>query len=598
MILCIAEKPSVARELARIVGATSRQEGFLEGNGYLVTWTYGHLCTLKDPEDYHTWWRQWDLRDLPLIPKRFGIKPIEVEGYQRQLRVIRSLLARATSVINCGDAGQEGELIQQWVLQHCECNLPIKRLWVSSLTDEAIREGFEKLRSNEELQPLYYAGLARAIGDWLLGINATRLYTTKYRSYTAPKQPLSVGRVQTPTLALIVERQHEIDHFQPSTTYEIRTIYRGVTFRQAEEAFKTEEEARKTLDELAEKPFEITKVERKKGRDFPPKLFDLTALQVEANRRYKMSAEETLQAIQSLYEKKLTTYPRVDTNYLPDDLWPKMPAIITALGKQDALKEYVQYLIEGKKLEKAKRIFDNKKVTDHHAIIPTGVEPASTLTPHERTIYDLVARRLLAAFYPAATFATTAVEGLVEGFPFKASGKQLLEAGWRLVYKPEEEKEGEQEDTNLESSANEMPSFKKGESGSHQPEVKQKVSQPPKYYTEATLLRTMETAGKLVEDETLRDMLKQNGIGRPSTRAAIIETLFKRGYIKKVGNSLRATERGITLISLIKEPMLKSVELTGEWEYKLRAIERKEYDAGRFIAELKEQILRIVKEEL
>lgn len=606
MILCIAEKPSVARDLARQLKAFSPREGYLEGNGYAVTWTFGHLCTLKDPEDYHSWWKQWDSRMLPLIPERFGIKPIPQKSYEHQLEIIKKLVAKAEYVINCGDAGQEGELIQRWVLQLAECKVPIKRLWVSSLTEEAIAEGFQNLRTSEDLQPLYYAGLARAIGDWILGINATRLYTTRYRTYAASRQPLSVGRVQTPTLALIVDRQKEIEDFVPQTNYEIRTLYRATSFRQQEEAFATEEEALAKLQTLENKPFEITKVEIRKGKEYPPKLFDLTALQVEANKRFKLGASDTLLAIQSLYEKKLTTYPRVDTNYLPDDLWPKIPSILQNLQPIEEYSPFVEPLLQKGALKKTKRVFDNKKITDHHAIIPTGVRPSAALLPHEAIVYDLVMRRFLAVFYPEATISNTTVEGKVEEFLFKATGKEILSEGWRVVLKPDEEDDKEEESPQKEGADNKkqedktqlMPNFRKGESGSHSPEVKKKTSQPPKYYTEATLLRTMETAGKLVEDEALRDGLKQNGIGRPSTRASIIETLFKRGYIQKQGNSLRATERGITLIQLIKDPTLKSVELTGEWECKLRAIERGEYSPSQFLHELKQQIHLIVKEEM
>ncbi len=606
MILCIAEKPSVARDLAKQLKAFSMKEGYIEGNGYAVTWTFGHLCMLKDPEDYHSWWKQWDNRMLPIIPKRFGIKPIPQKSYERQLDIITELVAKAEYVINCGDAGQEGELIQQWVLQLAKCKVPIKRLWVSSLTEEALAEGFQNLRTNEEMQPLYHAGLARAIGDWILGINATRLYTTRYRSYAASRQPLSVGRVQTPTLALIVDRQKEIENFVPQTTYEIRTLYRQVVFRQIDEAFPTEAEAQNKLQLLEEKPFEVTKLEVKQGREYPQRLFDLTALQVEANKRFKFSAGDTLNTIQSLYEKKLTTYPRVDTNYLPEDLWPKIPSILQNLQKIAEYTLFVEPLLSKGKLSKTKRIFDNKKITDHHAIIPTGVVPTSTLSPQEQKIYDLVVRRFLAAFYPEAKISTTSVEGQVDSFGFKATGKQVLSEGWRVVYQPNEEedtdepatpKEGK-ESSKVEEKEQIMPNFTKGEQGPHLPEVKKKTSQPPKYYTEATLLRTMETAGKLVEDEALRDGLKQNGIGRPSTRAAIIETLLKRGYTQKQGNSLRATERGIALIDLIKDPTLKSVELTGAWECKLRAIERGEYSPSLFLNELKQQIHLIVNEEM
>lgn len=596
MILCIAEKPSVARDLARILKATTPCGGYLEGNGYAVTWTFGHLCTLKDPEDYLPSWKRWDAWSLPIIPERFGIKAIPNARYEQQLDIIRSLVARADSIINCGDAGQEGELIQQWVLQLTDCKVPIQRLWVSSLTDEAIEEGFRNLRSNAEMQQLYHAGLARAIGDWVLGINATRLYTTRYSQHTAPGQPLSVGRVQTPTLALIVERQNEIEHFEPKTTFEVRTTYRNVIFKQADEAFATEQIAQQVVDNLLEKPFEVTSVTKKKGKEFPPKLFDLTSLQVEANKRYKMSAERTLKTIQSLYEKKLTTYPRVDTQYLPDDLWPKIPGILNNLQKIAGYIEYAKLLLQPNKLGKTKRVFDNKKITDHHAIIPTGVIPNGQLIGDEQLIYDLVVRRFIAVFYPEAKIATTTVEGKVDNLGFKANGKEILNEGWRIVYKPDEsDKEEDEAKTNDEEGL--MPTFTVGENGHHSPEVKKKISQPPKYYTEATLLRTMETAGKLVDDDSLRDALKQNGIGRPSTRAAIIETLFKRGYIEKVNNSLRATERGCTLISLIGDPTLKSVELTGNWERKLRAIEQGEYDPKQFLNELKLQIKQLVSNE-
>lgn len=599
MIVCIAEKPSVARELARILGANSREDGYLQGNGYAVTWTFGHLCTLKDPEDYHPWWKSWELRDLPLIPKRFGIKPIPNDkSYLRQLNIIKGLVEKADRVINCGDAGQEGELIQRWVLQYVGCKAPVERLWVSSLTDEAIREGFRHLRPQTELESLYHAGLARAIGDWLLGINATRLYTIRYRDYSAPKQPLSVGRVQTPTLALLVDRQHEIERFESKTTFEICTLYRGVSFRQTKDSYETEEQAKEKLKELEGKPFEVTAIVVKQGKKFPPKLFDLTSLQVEANKRLKMTAEETLRTIQSLYEKKLTTYPRVDTNYLSEDLWPKIPSILKAIQRCQAFAQSIPPLLEKGKLKKTKRVFDNKKITDHHAIIPTGVLPKDPLTKTEQNIYELIAFRFIAVFYPEAKISTTMVEGIVDDFPFKATGKQILSEGWRSVYKNTEDDKEDEDTKSGDPKEQLMPTFVKGEQGKQIPEVKKRISQPPKYYTEATLLLTMETAGKLVDDDTLRDMLKQNGIGRPSTRAAIIETLFRRGYIEKVGNSLRATKRGCTLISLIREPMLKSVELTGDWEYKLRAIERGEYQPVRFLDELKEQIRRIVAEEL
>lgn len=590
MVLCIAEKPSVAREIARILGATAKRDGFIEGNGYAVTWVYGHLCELKEPEDYRPEWKKWDEWDLPIFPERFGIKLKQDGGVSRQFQVIADLLQKADTVINCGDAGQEGELIQQWVLQKAECKLPIKRLWVSSLTDEALKEGFQKLRDNSELQTLYYAGLARAIGDWLLGINATRLYS---RRYSQPGKPLSVGRVQTPTLALIVERQREIEHFKPVTTYALQTRYRDTLFRQKKEPFSTEEEAQRKCDEIKNEPLEILKITKKKGQELPPKLFDLTALQVEANKKYKLSAEETLQAIQSLYEQKLTSYPRVDTTYLSDDMWPKIPQILAKLSSQSPYTSLIAPLQKEKALKKTKKIFDNSKITDHHAIIPTGVAPSLPLSGHMAQVYDLVMRRFIAVFYPSCTTSSTVVEAAVADFPFRATGKEIIQPGWRIVYQEVDEDTNKDDDDKNKL----LPTFVEGEQGAHLLQVKQKVSEPPKYYTEATLLRAMETAGKLVEDESLREALKQNGIGRPSTRASIIETLFKRGYIVRERNSLRATSLGYFLIDTIQEPLLKSVEMTGLWENKLRLIEKGEYEAAAFIEELKEQIRSLVRNE-
>lgn len=602
MILCIAEKPSVARDLAKILGANNRYDGFLEGNNYAVTWTFGHLCCLKDPDDYLPHWKRWDIWDLPIYPPRFGIKLINERGYEKQFETIKMLVGKAEMVINCGDAGQEGELIQRWVLQKAECKVPIKRLWVSSLTNEALKEGFANLRSNDEMETLYFAGLARAIGDWLLGINATRLYTKRYAK---PGAPLSVGRVQTPTLSLIVERQREIENFIPSTTFEVQILYREVFFRQTGKAFATEEEAIKVLESLREEPFEITKVTEKKGKEYPPKLFDLTALQVEANKRYKLTADQTLKAIQALYENKLTTYPRVDTVYLSDDIWPKIPHILSGLGAFPEYDTFTAKLREKGALKKSKKVFDNSKVTDHHAIIPTGVKPTTTLSEQQSKVYDLVARRFIAAFYPESQTSTTTVEGKVKDLGFKTSGKRILTKGWREVYTSDEEDRDpigqelseDEKDSATSDKERFLPDFKEGESGLHTPNVKKKVSEPPKYYTEATLLRAMETAGKLVEDDLLRDALKQNGIGRPSTRAAIIETLFKRGYVTRERSSLRATELGTHLINAIQEPMLKSVEMTGQWEYKLRCIERGEYDPAQFLSELKEQITVIISDE-
>lgn len=597
MIVCIAEKPSVAREIARILGANHPQNGFIEGNGYCVTWTLGHLCTLKEPNDYLPLWKRWSLGDLPLIPQRFGIKLIENEDYKRQFEVIRQLVEKADEVINCGDAGQEGELIQQWVLTKALCKCPIRRLWVSSLTDEAIREGFAQLRTNEEMKSLYEAGLARAIGDWLLGINATRLYTMRFPQ---PGRVLSVGRVQTPTLALIVERGRQIEHFVPTTSFEFQTTYKETVFRQTAESFSTKEEVEALIESIRSAPLTIQKVTKQQGKELPPRLFDLTSLQVEANKRFGMTAETTLQTIQSLYEKKLTTYPRVDTTYLSEDIYPKVPAILKGLRPYEHLVAPI--LSTGKPLKKSKKVFDNKKVTDHHAIIPTGVPLPSGLTLNENRIYDLIALRFIAAFYPDAKTATTTVLAEVEGMELKATGKEILDPGWRVVLSSQKGKEDatnqgnkEEEGEPQEGKESLLPAFVEGETGPHEPSIRERTTEPPKYYTEATLLRAMETAGKQVEDETLREALKQNGIGRPSTRASIIETLFKRNYIRREKSSLRATETGIQLIDTIQDPLLKSAELTGMWEYKLRQIESGEYTASDFLTELKQQVSDLVQ---
>ena len=597
MIVCIAEKPSVAREIARILGANHPQNGFIEGNEYCVTWTLGHLCTLKEPNDYLPLWKRWSLGDLPLIPQRFGIKLIENEDYKRQFEVIRQLVEKADEVINCGDAGQEGELIQQWVLTKALCKCPIRRLWVSSLTDEAIREGFTQLRTNEEMKSLYEAGLARAIGDWLLGINATRLYTMRFPQ---PGRVLSVGRVQTPTLALIVERGRQIEHFVPTTSFELQTTYKETLFRQTAESFSTKEEVEALIESIRSAPLTIKKVTKQQGKELPPRLFDLTSLQVEANKRFGMTAETTLQTLQSLYEKKLTTYPRVDTTYLSEDIYPKVPAILKGLRPYEHLVTPI--LSSGKPPKKSKKVFDNKKVTDHHAIIPTGVPLPSGLTLNENRIYDLIALRFIAAFYPDAKTATTTVLAEVEGMELKATGKEILDPGWRVVLSSKKGKEDatnqgnkEEQGEPQEGKESLLHAFVEGESGPHEPSIRERTTEPPKYYTEATLLRAMETAGKQVEDETLREALKQNGIGRPSTRASIIETLFKRNYIRREKSSLRATETGIQLIDTIQDPLLKSAELTGMWEYKLRQIESGEYTASDFLTELKQQVSDLVQ---
>ena len=593
MIVCIAEKPSVAKDIARILGATSAHTGYMEGNGYQVTWTFGHLCTLKEPDDYTDLWKHWSLSALPMIPPRFGIKLIDDDGIKRQFAVIERLMQSADGIINCGDAGQEGELIQRWVMQKAGAKCPVKRLWISSMTDEAIREGFNSLKDQSEYQPLYIAGLSRAIGDWLLGMNATRLYTLKYGQN---RQVLSIGRVQTPTLALIVNRQKEIDNFEPEPYWVLATVYRDTTFTATKGKFTTKEEGEAAFATIADKPFTVTDVQKKNGTEFAPRLFDLTSLQVECNRKFSYSADTTLKLIQTLYERKLTTYPRVDTQFLSDDIYPKCPSILSGMK---GYKQLMQPLM-GKKLPKSKRVFDTSKVTDHHAIIPTGV-PATSLTDMERNVYDLIARRFIAVFYPDCKISTTTVLGKVEDVEFKVSGKEILSPGWRAVYAQQnnsnnganaddEERRGDEERT--------LPAFIKGETGPHTPTLTEKWTTPPKFYTEATLLRAMETAGKFVEDETLRAALKENGIGRPSSRASIIETLFKRHYIRRERKNLVATATGIELIDIIHEELLKSCELTGIWEKRLRDIEHKKDDAADFINGLKQQVTEIVNDVL
>ncbi len=597
MIVCIAEKPSVARDIARILGATASRDGYMEGNGYQVTWTFGHLCELKEPNDYEQNWRYWTLAALPMIPRRFGLKLIPDRGIEKQFQTISQLYANADEIINCGDAGQEGELIQRWVMQMAKVKCPVKRLWISSMTDEAIKEGFANLKEEKQYNRLYLAGLSRAIGDWLLGMNCTRLYTLMYGQN---HQVLSIGRVQTPTLALIVNRQKEIDNFKPEPYWVLSTVYRDTLFTATSGKFTSEEEGKKAFGLIDGKPFVITSVQKKQGKEPPKQLYDLTSLQVDLNRKYGFSAEMSLNLIQGLYEKKLTTYPRVDTQYLSDDIYPKCPSILNGVSQymEAGRKPYLDIIktLAGfsKKLPKSKRVFDTSKVTDHHAIIPTGQVP-NGLTDVEKKVYDLIARRFIAVFYPDCKFATTSVTGKVDKIEFKTSGKEILDPGWRAVYTKEEQR---QDDGKNAADDKLLPTFVKGESGPHKPTLTKKMTVPPKHYTEASLLRAMETAGKLVDDEELSAAMKENGIGRPSSRAGIIETLFKRHYIRRERKNLVATPTGIQLIDTIHEKLLTSVELTGIWEKKLREIEQNKYDAATFINELKEQVTRIVSDVL
>jgi len=587
MKVCIAEKPSVAKEIATILGAKIRKDGFFEGNGYRVTWTFGHLCTLKAPDDYTPLWKKWNLATLPMVPEKFDIKMIPNKGVSKQFKVIKNLVHDCTEVINCGDAGIEGELIQRWVLKKAECKTPVKRLWISSLTEEAIKEGFNNLKDASDYDLLYAAGNARAISDWILGMNASRLYTLKYAN---GKGVLSIGRVQTPTLALIVQRHHEIENFKPEKYWELKTNYRSVLFSATSGRFKTTESVQEILDKIKDHDFTITSFSKKKGKEQPPLLFDLTSLQVECNKKFSFTADNTLKTIQKLYEKKLVTYPRVDTRVLPSDMYPKISGILKKLTSYNSI---VEPLLQ-KTISKSKRIFDDSKVTDHHAIIPTGVT-ANNLSPQEMKIYDTITRRFIAAFYDDCIVSNTTVLGEVENEKFKAKGKQILEDGWRVVYQ-KEDKEQKDKDGNEESDAQLIPEFIEGEKGPHEPKIAEKETKPPKHYTEGTLLRAMETAGKQVDDETLRDIMKENGIGRPSTRANIIETLFKRNYIIRNKKAILATLTGIQLIGAIENELLKSVELTGIWENKLRQIERGEYKAGQFLNEMATMITNLVSE--
>ncbi len=604
MIVCVAEKPSVGAYIANVLGAKQKHDGYFEGNGYQVTWTFGHLCALLDPQEYTEQWKAWTLSSLPMIPPRFSIKVFGDAGVHKQFNVIKNLIDQADEVINCGDAGQEGELIQRWVYQQAGCKCPVKRLWVNSLTEEAIRDGFQQLKDQSEYQHLYEAGMMRAIGDWLLGMNATRAYTIRYaRGSGRDRQVLSVGRVQTPTLALVVKRQAEIENFVPRTYWELKTNYRDTLFsaqipvEDGEYAITSEEQGQALVDSIKDLPLTITSVEKKKGTEYAPKLYDLTSLQVDCNKKYSFSAEQTLQLIQSLYEKRLTTYPRVDTTYLSDDIYPKVPS--TLAGIKDYFPQVAPLI--GAKLPKSKKVFDNKKVTDHHAIIPTGQRP-DNMTADEKKVYDLVALHFIAVFYPDCEVSNTTVLAKAGEIDFKVTGREVLKPGWRVVFEtsdprtPRDPSTPSEENDDSSEETRSLPAFVKGESGPHEPVLKEKTTTPPKYYTEATLLRAMETAGKTVENDELREAMKENGIGRPSTRAAIIEKLYQRKYIVKQGKSLRATETGINLIHLIISPLLKSAELTGLWEKKLREIERGEYTAQDFLVELKEMTSGVVRD--
>ena len=598
MIVCVAEKQTVGEYIARVLGANQRKNGYFEGNGYQVSWAKGHLCALFDPQDYNEAWKGWNLSSLPMVPERFSIKVMEDK--RQQFEIVKTLIQQADEVINCGDAGQEGELIQRWIYLKAGCKCPVKRLWVSSYTDEAIREGFQTLKDQSEYQHLYEAGMMRAIGDWLLGMNATRAYTIRYAKRDAKnRQVLSVGRVQTPTLALVVKRQAEIENFVPRTYWELKTNYRDTLFsaqipvEEGEYAITSEEQGNALVDSIKNLPLTITSVEKKKGTEYAPKLYDLTSLQVDCNKKFGFSAEQTLQLIQSLYEKRITTYPRVDTTYLSDDIYPKVP------GTLNGIKDYFPQIapLIGAKLPKSKKVFDNKKVTDHHAIIPTGMRPEG-LTAEEKKVYDLVALHFIAVFYPDCEVSNTTVLAKAGDIDFKVTGREVLKPGWRVVFGDQNDQSdsSDSSDKSEEESAKSLPAFVKGESGPHVPQLKEKTTTPPKYYTEATLLRAMETAGKTVENDELREAMKENGIGRPSTRAAIIEKLYQRKYIVKQGKSLRATDVGIDLIHTIISPLLKSAELTGLWEKKLREIERGEYTAQDFLTELKEMTSGVVRD--
>ena len=578
MKVCIAEKPSVAREIASVLGANTKHDGYYEGNGYAVTYTFGHLCSLFEPDDYKAHWKRWDLNNLPMLPEKFQTKVTSNQGVQKQFNIVKALFDKADVVINCGDAGQEGELIQRWVLNQANYQGKVQRLWISSLTTEAIKDGFESLKDAKNYDSLFHAGFSRAIGDWLLGMNATRLYTLKHGGY---KQVLSVGRVQTPTLAMLVQRFQEIENFKPQPYWELQTMYRDTLFSYEEGRFSKMEDGEILANKVKEEDFKIDSVEKKKGKDYAPKLFDLTGLQVYCNQKFGFSADDTLKIAQKLYEMKVVTYPRVDTVFLPNDIYPKVSGILKNLTPYSALIEPLL----SKKIRKSAKVFNDKKVTDHHAIIPTGVQ--ATLQHNHQQVYDIIVRRFIAAFYPDCEVSNTTVMGSAADVSFKTTGKEILKDGWRVVFKTEKKQAKEQ---------SLLPNFEKGETGPHEPSFLEKQTKPPNQFTEASLLRAMETAGKTVDDDEMRDLMKENGIGRPSTRASIIETLFKRQYIKRNKKQILPTVAGISLIETIQNDLLKSAELTGQWEKQLKDIEKGNYSAGLFIKNMKRMVENLVVE--
>ena len=587
MKVCVAEKPSVAKEIANVLGAKNRKDGYYEGNGYQVTWTFGHFCELNAPHDYHERWKRWDLDTLPMLPERFETRIKNDAGVKKQFKIVKSLFSKAEIVINCGDAGQEGELIQRWVIKQANYKGPVDRLWISSLTKEAIRGGFKNIKPSSEFDNLYYAGSSRAIGDWLLGMNATRLYTLKYGGY---KQVLSIGRVQTPTLAMLVNRYHDIENFEPKLYWELETVYRDTQFNNIKGKFFKKEDGEWLLNQVKGKDLHISKVEKKDGKEYAPKLFDLTGLQVYCNNKFNYTAETTLKIVQKLYEMKVVSYPRVDTVFLPNDMYPKVPTILKGLK---SYSEFTESLL-GKSIRKSKKVFNDKKVTDHHAIIPTGEQKSLGLD--QSKVYDAIVRRFIAVFYPDCKVAKTQVDAVVAEVKFVAKGKEIIDEGWRVLFPKRKKSVLDENDEKKEDDEKLLPSFLVGESGPHKPNFVEKVTKPSKNYTEASLLRAMETAGKQVDDDELRELMKANGIGRPSTRANIIETLFRRKYAKRNRKQLIPTEVGIQLIGTIQNKLLKSAELTGQWEKQLKDIENGDYSAGRFIHQMKQMVEELVTE--